>query len=127
MPRQTFRTDTAPRPVAAYSQACRIGNLVSLAGQVGVDPGTGEVVSGGVAAQTEQALKNVAEVLRAAGCGLDDVIRMDCFLTSREHFEAFNEVYARWFPTEAPTRATVLVGLADGLDVEITALAVVSH
>lgn len=124
MPRQIFSTDAAPPPVAAYSQACRIGNIVSLAGQVGVDPATGQIVPGGVGAQTGQALKNVAEVLAAAGCSLDDVIRMDCFLTSPEHFEAFNEVYARWFPKEPPTRATVIVGLASGLDVEITALAV---
>jgi 2-iminobutanoate/2-iminopropanoate deaminase len=125
MPRQIFRTEAAPQPVAAYSQACRSGPIVSCAGQVGIDPATGQLAEG-VAAQTEQALRNVAAVLEAAGCGLDDVIRMDCFVTSSEHFAAFNEVYARWFPADAPTRATVIVGLADGLDVEITALAVVS-
>lgn len=124
MPRQTFGTHAAPAPVAAYSQACRNGNVVALAGQVGVDPATGRVVRGGVGAQTEQALKNVVEVLAAAGCELGDVIRMDCFLSSPDHFEAFNEVYARWFPEEPPTRTTVFVGLGEGLDVEITALAV---
>lgn len=126
MPRQTYRTDAAPPPVAAYAQACRIGNVVSVAGQVGVDPATGAVVEGGVVAQTERALKNVEAVLEAAGCTLEDVIRMDCFLTSAEHFAPFNEVYADWFPGSAPTRTTVLVGLAAGLDVEITALAVVA-
>lgn len=125
MPREIFRTASAPAPVAAYAQACRIGGIVSLAGQVGIDPATGDVVEG-VAAQTDQALRNVSAVLAAAGCTMDDVIRMDCFLTSAEHFGPFNEAYAKWFPEDAPTRATVIVGLAAGLDVEITALAVSS-
>jgi 2-iminobutanoate/2-iminopropanoate deaminase len=124
MTRQVFHTDAAPEPVASYSQACRIGNIVALAGQVGIDPATGQMVSGGVGPQTEQALRNVQAVLAAAGCDLDDVVRVDCYLTSGDHFPAFNEVYARWFPTAPPARATVIVGLAAGLDVEITALAV---
>lgn len=124
MTRQTFQTDKAPAPVAAYSQACRIGQVLSLAGQVGIDPVTGEV-AGSVGAQTDQALRNVAAVLEAAGATLDDVVRMDCFLTSVDHLPAFNEAYARWFTADPPTRATVVVGLAPGLDVEITALAVV--
>ncbi|HET6562224.1 MAG TPA: RidA family protein [Marmoricola sp.] len=121
--RQTISTDAAPAPVAAYAQGSRIGSVLAVAGQVGMDPATGAVADG-VAAQTEQALRNVRSVLQAAGCDLEDVVRMDCYLTSQEHFAPFNEVYARWFPGDAPARATVVVGLADGLDVEIVALAV---
>lgn len=124
MDRQTFRTDAAPQPVASYSQACGKGDVLAVAGQVGVDP-SGAVVEGGVAAQTEQALRNVQAVLEAAGASLADVVRMDCYLTSFDDFAAFNEVYARWFPApDAPTRTTVVVGLAPGLLVEVTALAV---
>lgn len=120
--RETIKTPTAPAPVAAYAQGSRIGPVLAVAGQVGIDPqGT---LPAGVAAQTDQALRNVRSVLQAAGCDFEDVVRMDCYLASQEHFEPFNEVYARWFPGEAPARATVVVGLAPGLEVEIVALAV---
>jgi 2-iminobutanoate/2-iminopropanoate deaminase len=83
------------------------------------------VVVGGVAGQTEQALRNVEAVLAAAGASLADVVRMDCYLTSFDDVAAFNEVYARWFPApDPPARTTVVVGLARGLLVEVTALAV---
>jgi 2-iminobutanoate/2-iminopropanoate deaminase len=124
VPRQIFNTELAPQPVANYSQACRIGNIVSVAGQVGIDPVSGELVGGGVGEQTDRAMRNVQAVLGAAGCDLDDVVRVDCYLTSVDHFGPFNEAYARWFPSAAPPRATVVVGLAPGLEVEITVLAV---
>lgn len=124
MTREVYRTPDAPAPVASYSQACGRGPVLALAGQVGVDA-SGAVVDGGVTGQTEQALRNVAAVLAAAGASLADVIRMDCYLTSIDDFEAFNEVYARWFPApDPPARTTVVVGLAPGLLVEVTALAV---
>jgi 2-iminobutanoate/2-iminopropanoate deaminase len=123
MPRQIFHTEAAPQPVANYSQAARIGDIVAVAGQVGIDPATGELAAG-VGEQTDQAMRNVQAVLRAAGCDLEDVVRVDCYLTSVDHFGPFNEAYARWFPNAAPPRATVIVGLAPGLDVEITVLAV---
>jgi 2-iminobutanoate/2-iminopropanoate deaminase len=124
MTRDVYRTDDAPAPVASYSQACGRGAVLAVAGQVGVDP-AGALVDGGVAEQSEQALRNVEAVLRAAGASLDDVVRMDCYLTSYDDFAAFNEVYARWFPApDPPARTTVVAGLAPGLLVEVTALAV---
>jgi 2-iminobutanoate/2-iminopropanoate deaminase len=124
MTREVYSTADAPAPVASYSQACVRGGVLATAGQVGVDP-TGVLVDGGVAEQSEQALRNLDAVLRAAGASLDDVIRMDCYLTSFDDFAAFNEVYARWFPApDPPARTTVVVGLASGLLVEVTALAV---
>lgn len=125
MARKTFSTSDAPQPVASYSQASQVGDLVAAAGQVGTRPATGEIVSDAVGAQTDQALANVRAVLEAAGCGLDDVLRVDCYLTDPGDLAEFNEVYARWFATEPPARTTVFVGLAAGLKVEITALAVV--
>ncbi len=124
MTREVYRTNDAPAPVASYSQACARGGVLAVAGQVGVDP-TGALVDGGVPEQSEQAMRNLDAVLRAAGASLDDVIRMDCYLTSFDDFAAFNEVYARWFPApDPPARTTVVAGLAPGLRVEVTALAV---
>jgi reactive intermediate/imine deaminase len=124
MTRDVYSTPDAPAPVASYSQACAGGDVLAVAGQVGADP-TGALVDGGVAEQTEQALRNLEAVLRAADASLGDVVRMDCYLTSFDDFAAFNEVYARWFPApDPPARTTVVVGLAPGLLVEVTALAV---
>lgn len=123
MTRRCVHTPDAPAPVARYSQGCRAGDLVAVAGQVGIDPATGDVADS-VGGETDQALANVRAVLRAAGCDLDDVIRMDCYLAGPEHLAAFNAAYARWFPTDPPARTTVFVGLAPGLAVELTALAV---
>jgi 2-iminobutanoate/2-iminopropanoate deaminase len=123
MTREVFSTTDAPAPVASYSQACASGPVIAVAGQVGVDP-AGTLVDGGVAEQTEQALRNLEAVLRTAGATLDDVVRMDCYLTSFDDFDAFNDVYARWFPApDPPARTTVVVGLAPRLLVEVTALA----
>jgi 2-iminobutanoate/2-iminopropanoate deaminase len=89
MTREVFSTADAPAPVASYSQAYAAGAVLAIAGQVGVDP-SGAVVDGGVAEQTDQALRNVDAVLRAAGASLADVVRMDCYLTSFDDFAAFN-------------------------------------
>jgi len=124
MARQTFSTSDAPAPVAQYSQAARVGPLVAVAGQVGIDPGTGAVAGPGVAEQTRQTMANIVAVLEAAGLTLDDVVRMDCFVTDVADVPAFNEAYAAWFPDSPPARTTVVVGLMDGLRVEVTALAV---
>jgi 2-iminobutanoate/2-iminopropanoate deaminase len=124
MSREVFGTADAPAPVASYSQACGRGAVLAVSGQVGVDS-AGAAVEGGVSAQTEQAIRNVETVLAAAGATLADVVRMDCYLTSLDDFDTFNEVYARWFPApDPPARTTVVVGLAPGLLVEVTALAV---
>ena len=123
--REVFHTDRAPAPVAAYSQACASGPILSVAGQVGINPTSGKITEGGAGPQTEQALRNLDAVLTAAGASLEDVIRMDCYLTTTDHLAAFNEAYARWFSAPGPpARTTVIVGLAEGLLVELTALAV---
>ena len=97
MARQTFSTSDAPAPVAQYSQAARVGPVVAVAGQVGIDPGTGAVAGPGVAEQTRQTMANVVAVLQAAGLTLDDVVRMDCYVTDAADVPAFNEAYAAWF------------------------------
>jgi reactive intermediate/imine deaminase len=122
--RQEGRTSGAPDPVGPYSQSARIGGLVAAAGQAGVDPATGELVSDDVGEQTEQTFRNIAACLAASGAGLDDVVRVDVYLTSYDDFAAMNAVYAKQFALPYPARTTVYVGLPPGLKVEITALAV---
>jgi 2-iminobutanoate/2-iminopropanoate deaminase len=124
--RETIITDAAPAPVANYSQGARIGSVLAVAGQAGIDPQTGDV-GNEVGAQTDQALRNVQAVLEAAGSSLDDVVRVDAYLTDPADLAAYNMVYARWFQVSPPARTTVFVGLAQGLKVEITALAVQGH
>lgn len=98
----------APEPLGPYSQAIRAGNTVWLSGQVPIDPATGELVTGGIAEQTEQACKNVRAVLQAAQLSFDDVVKTTCYLADMGDFVAFNEVYARYFSSE-PARACVAV------------------
>jgi 2-iminobutanoate/2-iminopropanoate deaminase len=118
-------TAKAPPPAAAYSQGVRKGGILQVAGQVPVDPATGLVVGETVGEQTQQALENVRAVLQEAGSGFEDVVMLRVYLTRREDFAAMNAVYERYVLEPYPARTTVFVGLAEGLLVEIDALAVV--
>jgi 2-iminobutanoate/2-iminopropanoate deaminase len=120
-----IRTAKAPRPAAAYSQGVRKGGILQVAGQVPVDPATGIIVGETVGEQTRQALENVRAVLEEAGSGFDDVVMLRVYLTHREDFAAMNAVYEEYVSEPYPARTTVFVGLAEGLLVEIDALAVV--
>jgi reactive intermediate/imine deaminase len=126
MARIEGRTDQAPAPVASYSQAVTIGSIVSVAGQAGFDPATGQLVGPDVGSQTTQTFKNIEAILISAGATLDDVIRVDVFLSSLSDFAAMNEQYATVFSAPYPTRTTVGVELPPGMKVEITTLAVKS-
>ncbi|MEJ2857308.1 MULTISPECIES: RidA family protein [unclassified Saccharothrix] len=125
MAKTEIRTPNAPTPVASFSQGVIKGNILQVAGQVGVDPATGEVVGDTVAEQTRQALRNVAAVLEAGGSSLDDVMMMRVYLTDTSQFGEMNEVYNEFVKQQPfPARTTVYVGLPEGLLVEIDALAV---
>ncbi|PXY19587.1 RidA family protein [Prauserella muralis] len=124
MTKRSTSTEAAPRPVASYSQAVRKGNILQVAGQVGIDPASGGVVAGGVAEQTRQVFANIQAVLEASGAGLDDVVMMRAYLTDTAHFAEFNTVYNELVREPFPARTTVYVGLPQGLLVEIDALAV---
>jgi 2-iminobutanoate/2-iminopropanoate deaminase len=113
---------TLPVPL---SPGIRKGNIVQVAGTVGTDPATGELVGTTVAAQTRQVLRNIAAVLAAAGATLDDVVMMRVYLTDTAHFAELNETYAELVPEPFPARTTVYVGLPPGMLVEIDALAVI--
>jgi 2-iminobutanoate/2-iminopropanoate deaminase len=124
MTRRAVSTGSAPGAVASYSQAIVTDELVFCAGQVGLDPTTGELAEG-FEAQAEQVLRNLAAVLDAAGCSWGDVVKTTCFLADINDFAAFNAVYARFMTDPPPARSTFAVAaLPKGARVEIEAVAV---
>lgn len=125
MAKTEIRTDKAPAPVAAFAQGVRKGNILQVAGQVGIDPATGQVVGPTVAEQVRQVLRNIAAVLEAGGASVDDIVMMRVYLTDTAHFGELNEAYNEFVTAPYPARTTVYVGLPAGLLVEIDALAVV--
>jgi 2-iminobutanoate/2-iminopropanoate deaminase len=117
-------TDRAPQAIGPYSQAMVVGGTVYTAGQIPLDPQTGEVVGKTTAEQTERVLKNLAAVLEAAGSGLGMVVKTTVYLSDMSDFPAMNEVYAKHFGTHKPARSTVqAAGLPRGVRVEIDAVA----
>lgn len=124
MARLEGRAGLTSEPDTPYSQAVRIGSTIAVAGQVGLDPETGLVAGPDVGSQTIQAFKNVEAVLTNCGASLDDVLRVEVYLSSMADFDAMNEQYAKVFAMPYPTRTTVGVELPAGLKVEITAFAV---
>ena len=117
-------TGDAPKAIGPYSQATIAGNLIFTAGQIALDPASGDVVPGGVAEQTERVLRNVQAVLRAAGSDLSRVVKTTVFLADMADFTAMNEVYAKSFGTHRPARTTVAAaGLPRGVRVEIDLVA----
>jgi 2-iminobutanoate/2-iminopropanoate deaminase len=124
MPRDPIFLPDAPPPSFPYSPAVRSGDHVFLSGQTGVDPATGELVEGGVEAQTEQIFKGLARVLSAAGLSLADAVKCNVYLTDIGDFQAMNAVYARQFEAPYPARTTVAVAaLPGGARVEIELVA----
>ncbi len=124
--RLVVATDRAPAAVGPYSQAIRVDHTVFTAGQIGLDPQSGQLVEGGIVAQTRQALQNLAAVLEAAGSSLQHVVKTTVFLANMDDFPEMNRVYAEFFPEAPPARSTVEVSrLPLGALVEIEAIALV--
>jgi 2-iminobutanoate/2-iminopropanoate deaminase len=122
--RRVVHTDAAPRAVGPYSQAIQCGPWVFTAGQVGLDPATGQLVAAGVGDQTRQSLANLAAVLEAAGASLAAVVKTTVFLVDMGDFAAMNAAYAEAFPDAPPARSTVAVAaLPLGARVEVEAVA----
>ena len=105
---KTIFTDKAPAAVGPYSQAKISGGFLFASGQVGINPAIGAIVDGGLEAQTEQVMANIAAVLEASGSSFDQVIKTTCFLADIADFKAFNEIYAKYF-TSKPARSCVAV------------------
>ena len=122
--RRAISTDAAPKALGPYSQGITAGDLVFVSGQVGIDPANGAVAEG-IAAQAEQALRNVAAILAAAGCSMTDVVKTTLWLTDADDFAIVNEIYARHLPPPAPARSTPIVAaLPRGFLISIEAIAV---
>lgn len=122
------KTDAAPGALGPYSQAIVAGGMVYCAGQIPLDPATGNIVSGGIAQQTEQVLKNLRAVLKSAGSDLDRAVKTTVFLKSMNDFGAMNEVYGRpeYFGAMPPARSTVEVARLPRdvmVEIEVVALA----
>ena len=107
--RQAVSTPSAPKAIGPYSQAVRAGSLLFVSGQVPIDPATGQIVNGDIAAQTHRVFQNIGEILKAGGASFDHVVRTTVFLADMNDFAAMNEAYATYFTTPAPARATVQV------------------
>jgi 2-iminobutanoate/2-iminopropanoate deaminase len=124
--KQVIRTEQAPAPFqgAPYNQAIVANGLVFVAGQLGLDPGTGEIVEGGIGPQTERVFANMKAILEAAGSSLDAIVKTTVFLTNLDDFAGMNEVYARSIGSTPPARSTIEIGrLPAGVLVEIEAIA----
>ena len=120
-------TTAAPKAIGPYSQAMSASGFLFTAGQVALDPSTGELVTGGIAEQTTRALENLRAVLTAAGSSLDQVVKTTVFLVDMADFGVMNDVYGRMFGTHRPARSTVAVAaLPKGARVEIEVIAAVS-
>jgi len=126
--KKVVKTDAAPGALGPYSQAIVAGGVVYCAGQIPLDPATGNIVSGGIAEQTEQVLKNLRAVLKAAGSDLDRAVKTTVFIKDMNDFGAMNEVYGRpeYFGAQPPARSTVEVArLPRDVAVEIEVVALV--
>ena len=123
---ETVSTDKAPGAIGPYSQAVTANGMVFCSGQIPIDPATGNFVSDAIAEQTEQVLKNLDQVLQAAGTGLDRVVKTTVFLADMNDFAEMNEVYSRYFSDNKPARATVQAArLPRDAKVEIECIAVI--
>ena len=122
--RETISTKDGPQAIGPYSQAIKANGFVFVSGQVAIDPATQQVVPGDVAVQTERVLMNLSGILKAAGTGLEKVVRSTVFLKNMGDFAAMNEVYGKHFASAPPARSTVEVArLPKDVLVEIDVIA----
>ncbi len=125
MSRQVVHAEGAPRAIGPYSQAIIVNGFVFCSGQIALDPATGELIEGDIAAQTERAIQNLRAVLEAAGSSLAHVVKTTVFLQDMADFAAMNAVYSRFFSENPPARSTVgNLALPRGARFEIEAIAV---
>lgn len=105
--KQVIATNKAPKAIGPYSQGIKVNNTLYLAGQIALDPTTGEMVKGGIEDQTQQVIKNLEAVLKEAGFELYDVVQTQIFLSDLNHYQAMNDVYSKYFNNSPPARAVV--------------------
>ena len=127
--KEIIHTDAAPQALGPYNQATRAMGLVFTAGQIAIDPATGDVIEGNIEEETDQVLKNLTEVLKASDCSLEDVVSVTVYVTDMHAYGRINAVYAKYFPDHtAPARALVEVrNLPKFVRIEISAIAIQSN
>ncbi len=122
--REVISTKDAPQAIGPYSQAVKANGFIFCSGQIAIDPATQQVITGNVASQTDRVLRNLSEILEAAGSGLGKVVRATVFLKNMSEFADMNAVYAKYFTTAPPARSTVEVArLPKDVLVEIDVIA----
>ena len=118
--RETIQTTSAPAAIGPYVQAVRAGSWIIGSGQLGLDPSTGQLVPGGIEAETRQVLVNIAAILQSAGLSLSAIVKTTVFLADLRDFQAMNAVYAEFFLSNPPARSTVQVAaLPKGALIEV--------
>ena len=123
--KKVINSPKAPKAIGPYSQAIEVNGTLYISGQLPIDASTGKFAEGGIKEQTEQALKNIGYILEEAGYTFRDVVKSTCLLSTMDHFAGMNEVYARYYQSEAPARAAFAVQkLPLGVMVEIECIAV---
>ena len=123
MKKKVIQTEKAPKAIGPYSQAIRTDAFIFTAGQIGLDPTTGELISGAVEEQTRQALSNLRNVIEAAGSNMDNVVKTTVFLKDMADFPKMNAIYAEFFGENPPARSTIAVAaLPKGGLVEVEAV-----
>jgi len=123
--KKIINTPAAPKAVGPYSQAVEFNGMLFISGQIPIDPAIGKIVEGGIREQTEQVMKNIGVILKAAGYDYTDVVKSTCLLNDMDNFASMNEVYAKYYPENPPARAAYgVVRLPLGAMVEIETIAV---
>jgi 2-iminobutanoate/2-iminopropanoate deaminase len=123
--KQIIKTTDAPTPIGPYNQAVKIGNTLYISGQVGIDPANGQLVSINIIKETNQAMHNLMNILKAAGMDFSNVVKTTIFLKDMNDFSVVNEAYSEYFKTDFPARETVeVVRLPKDAHVEISMIAV---
>lgn len=124
MKKEIINTQYAPAPIGPYNQAVKTGNLVFISGQIPLDTATGNIVTTGIQDETEKVMENLAAILKEAGLDFSNVVKSTIFITDMGQFAQINEVYARYFPENAPARECVQVAaLPKAVNVEISVIA----
>lgn len=125
MSKTIINTEAAPAPIGPYSQAVRAGNMLFISGQVAIDPVTNNISATTAAEETEQVMKNLAGILKAAGMEFSNVVKTTIFLSDMSLFSTVNEVYGKYFTGDYPARETVAVkGLPKAVNVEISMICI---
>lgn len=125
MAKKIILTSSAPKPIGPYSQAVAFGNQLYVSGQISIDPTTGNIIQGSIEEETQQVMRNLKEVLNAAGMNFDNVVKCTIFLTDMNDFPKVNIVYGEYFTSDPPARETVEVRrLPKDVRVEISCIAI---